>query len=113
VRFALQNHAVLAIGVVYDQAHALYFRMAASQIGDLFGMNEHSLDFCRLIGAAHPAAQADIAAAARRAFRQDGRQITGGKTDQGVVGIEGRDDNFTDLTRGDRIAGAGSNNLEQ
>jgi hypothetical protein len=60
--FAMQHHAILPAGVVDHQAHAVDFRMALAELGDLLGMHEHALDLGRLVSPPQPALEADIAA---------------------------------------------------
>src|SRR6266513_741912 len=62
--FAAQGHAVASAGIVDDEPGCQDFRMALDDFRHLGGMNKHASDLGRLVGAAHPAADARIGAAA-------------------------------------------------
>jgi len=56
--------------------------MARRHFGDLLGMHEHALDLGRLIGAAHPAFDARIAAPAGREAGSSAERSPGAEPDQ-------------------------------
>ena len=63
-------------------------RMALDDRRHLRRMHEHALDLRRLVGAAHPALDAHVGAAARRRAGQQRRQVAGAEADQRIVGVE-------------------------
>src|SRR5690606_7007547 len=65
-----------------------------------------------LIRAAEPAADAYIAASARRLPRQDGRQVACAETDQGIVRIQGRDHDLAHFAFGYGLPGARTDDLQ-
>src|SRR5579859_1069999 len=62
---AQQGHTVAAAVVLDDQAGADDLAMAPDDVGDLARVDEHALDLGRLVGAAEPALEAAVGAAAR------------------------------------------------
>ena len=63
-------------------------RVAPHDLGDLRRMHEHALHLGRLVGAAHPALDAHVGAAAGARARQHRRQVAGGEADQRIVGLK-------------------------
>ena len=110
----VERHAVVALRVVDDEPRLADLRMPRDDRRDLRRMHEHSLHLGRLVGAPHPALDAQVGAAAGARARQHRGQIAGAEADQRIVGVEERrHDDFADLARRDRIAGAGAHDLDQ
>src|SRR5438552_18655394 len=86
--------------------------MTLADLRDLLGPHEHALDLGGLIGAAHPALDAHVAASARAAAGQDGREIPERETDPGVNGVERSHDDLADVALGHGIAGAGPHDFQ-
>src|SRR5439155_2319437 len=97
---ALQGHAVGSARIVHDKARLQDFLVSPYDLGDLRWLHEHSLHLRGLVGAAHPAADARIGAAAGTLSKQDRGKIAGAETYQGIIGVESRDDHFPDLAFG-------------
>ena len=57
----MQDHAILPTRVIHHQPHAMDLRVTFGKLGNLLGMDEHTLDFGRLVGPPHPALEADVA----------------------------------------------------
>ena len=87
--------------------------MTPHDICNLFGMDKHAFDLCRLVSPAHPSPEPHVGASAGAASGKDSRQVTGCKADQRVFGDKGCHHNFTDLAIGNQIAGAWANNFDQ
>src|SRR6266851_6536171 len=75
--FALQGHAVGSALIVHDKARLQDFLVPPGDFGDLRGLHEHSLHLGGLVGAAHPAADAHVGAAAGAWPRQYRREVAG------------------------------------
>jgi hypothetical protein len=59
--FRLQRHHVGLAGARDDEAEPTETGMALADLGDLLWANEHALDLGGLVGAAHPALDAQVA----------------------------------------------------
>ncbi len=75
-------------------------------------MDKHAAHFGGLVGATHPAFDPAVGASSRAGAGQNGRQITRAKTDQGIVGVEGGDDQFAHFTIGHRVARARTHDFD-
>ena len=108
----LQRHAVLPARLVDHEPRALRSPGGACRMSaTCAGCTNMPFHLGRLVGAAHPALDAHVGAAARAGSRQHRRQVAGGEADQRVVGVEAGDDHFADLARpapGRRCRGARS-----
>ncbi len=86
----------------------------ADDRGDLRRMHEHALHLRRLVGAAHPALDPQVGAAAGTRAGQHGGEVAGAEADQRVVGVEQRgDDDLADFARRDGIAGARTHDFDE
>src|SRR5438046_1747592 len=102
--FAAQGHAVGSARIVDDEPGFEDFRVAFDDLRHLRGMNEHAFDLGGLVGAAHPAADARIGAAAGAHPSQDRGKIARAEAYQGVVGVESRDHHLPHFAFGQGIA---------
>ena len=95
-----------------DEAQPSELGMTLADFRDLLGPHEHALDLGGLVGAAHPALDAHVGAAAGARAGQGGREVAERKPDPGMIGIERGDDDLADVALGDGIAGAGPHDFQ-
>ena len=88
VDFAFERHAVVAALALDDQARAHDLGMAAHDLAHLPRRDEHGAHLGALVGAAHPALDAHVGAAAGARAGQHRRQIAGAEADQRIVLVE-------------------------
>src|SRR5581483_6957820 len=86
--------------------------MTLADFSNLLRANEHALDLGGLIGAAHPALDPHVGAAAGAPARKRGAEVTDRKAYPGMVGIERGYDDLADFALAHRIAGAGLDDFE-
>src|SRR4051812_14117048 len=86
--------------------------MPLADLGDLFGTHEHALDLGGLVGAAHPALDAQVAAPARAPARKRRGEVAERQAYPWMLRIQRSDDDLADLAFRHRIAGAGPYDLE-
>src|SRR5829696_9703132 len=89
----------------HDKPQALELGMAPPDLGHLLGAYEHALDLRGLIGAAHPALDAQVGAPARARAGERRREVAEREADLRVMRIEVRDHDLADIALGDRVAG--------
>src|ERR1700682_2744606 len=86
--------------------------MTLADLRDLLGPHEHALDLGGLVGAAHPALDAHVAASARAWAGQRGREIAERQANPGVMRVERGDDDLADVALSDGGAGAGPDDFQ-
>ena len=86
--------------------------MALADLGDLLGAHEHALDLRGLVGAAHPALDAQIGAPAGACARQHRGEVAKRQPDPWMMRIERGDDDFADVAQRHRIAGTGFDDFQ-
>ena len=96
----------------HDKPQALELGMAPPDLGHLLRAHEHALDLRGLIGAAHPALDAQVGAPARARAGQRRREVAEREADLRVMRIEVRDHDLADIALGDRVAGARPHDLD-
>ena len=87
--------------------------MAANDFPDLIGGYEHRAHFGTLVGTAHPALDAHVCAAAGTRPFEHRREVSRAETDQRIVLVEGGHHDLADFSRRNRVAGAGTHDLEK
>ena len=87
-------------------------RVTLDDLADLQRVDEHAAHLCRLIGAAEPAFDPLVGAAARARFGEQRGKITRRKTDQRVLRGQRRDHDLAHLTWRHRPAGPWFDELE-
>lgn len=81
--------------------------MALADLRHLLGADEHVFDLCGLVGAAHPAFDAQVGVAGGAGAGQGGGQITGGEADPQVMRIERGDKKLADTALAHGATGTG------
>ena len=111
-RLNLKRHGIVGHLAADHQACLEHLGKAFSDVGDLPGVYKHAAYFGGLVGSAHPALDARVAAPAGTGPGQDGRQVASAKSDQRVIGVECGHHHLTDLALRHRIAGAWPHDLQ-
>src|SRR5471032_2587982 len=106
--FAMQSHFIVGHAPRYHQPRFSDLWMAARDFMYLRRVHEHGAHLGGLVGTPHPALDTRIRASARRVMntQQHGRQVTGGETDQWIIGIEDGDHHFAHFAGCDGYAAA-------
>ena len=104
--FHLQLHLVVGHLTRDHQAGFVHLGEALDQLVHLAGMHEHAPHLGGLIGTTHPAFDALIGAPRGAVARQDGGEVAGAKTDEGVVGVQGGHHQLAHLAFGHGVTSA-------